>query len=152
MVSGELLDKIDGVFKHFRKKKNLPFGGIRIVACGDALQLPPVFNNLMMTKPQFFFESNSWKNARFEVIELDEIKRQSNNDFITLLNNIRLGKVDDLFLLESRIDKSLAANGIVPVKIFDINRKVDEHNLILSLIHISEPTRPCGTSRMPSSA
>ena len=23
---------------------------------------------------------------------------------------------------------------------------------ILSLIHISEPTRPCGTSRMPSSA
>ena len=26
----------------------------------------------------------------------------------------------------------------------------DNHNL--SLIHISEPTRPCGTSRMPSSA
>ena len=24
--------------------------------------------------------------------------------------------------------------------------------LVLSLIHISEPTRPCGTSRMPSSA
>ena len=24
--------------------------------------------------------------------------------------------------------------------------------LALSLIHISEPTRPCGTSRMPSSA
>ena len=24
--------------------------------------------------------------------------------------------------------------------------------LLLSLIHISEPTRPCGTSRMPSSA
>ena len=23
---------------------------------------------------------------------------------------------------------------------------------VLSLIHISEPTRPCGTSRMPSSA
>ena len=25
-------------------------------------------------------------------------------------------------------------------------------NLLLSLIHISEPTRPCGPSRMPSSA
>ena len=25
-------------------------------------------------------------------------------------------------------------------------------NALLSLIHISEPTRPCGTSRMPSSA
>ena len=28
---------------------------------------------------------------------------------------------------------------------------LDKHDL-LSLIHISEPTRPCGTSRMPSSA
>ena len=27
-----------------------------------------------------------------------------------------------------------------------------EGNVVLSLIHISEPTRPCGTSRMPSSA
>ena len=29
---------------------------------------------------------------------------------------------------------------------------VVESPLVLSLIHISEPTRPCGTSRMPSSA
>ena len=29
--------------------------------------------------------------------------------------------------------------------------KLTEHKM-LSLIHISEPTRPCGTSRMPSSA
>ena len=28
----------------------------------------------------------------------------------------------------------------------------NEYELQLSLIHISEPTRPCGTSRMPSSA
>ena len=28
----------------------------------------------------------------------------------------------------------------------------DPSGAVLSLIHISEPTRPCGTSRMPSSA
>ena len=28
----------------------------------------------------------------------------------------------------------------------------ESHSKLLSLIHISEPTRPCGTSRMPSSA
>ena len=28
----------------------------------------------------------------------------------------------------------------------------DDDVFVLSLIHISEPTRPCGTSRMPSSA
>ena len=31
-------------------------------------------------------------------------------------------------------------------------KKRIERDHILSLIHISEPTRPCGTSRMPSSA
>ena len=30
--------------------------------------------------------------------------------------------------------------------------QVYKENQYLSLIHISEPTRPCGTSRMPSSA
>ena len=34
----------------------------------------------------------------------------------------------------------------------DTQKKVIEAHLSLSLIHISEPTRPCGTSRMPSSA
>ena len=35
-----------------------------------------------------------------------------------------------------------------------LSAKLDElaKNKDLSLIHISEPTRPCGTSRMPSSA
>ena len=31
-------------------------------------------------------------------------------------------------------------------------RIADYEASVLSLIHISEPTRPCGTSRMPSSA
>ena len=33
----------------------------------------------------------------------------------------------------------------------DVDREVAVTR-VLSLIHISEPTRPCGTSRMPSSA
>ena len=40
-------------------------------------------------------------------------------------------------------------NDIVPF-MGELSRKVKER--ALSLIHISEPTRPCGTSRMPSSA
>ena len=31
-------------------------------------------------------------------------------------------------------------------------KTAESTNFDLSLIHISEPTRPCGTSRMPSSA
>ena len=43
--------------------------------------------------------------------------------------------------------------------VFIVELDQDKHNFervsytyTLSLIHISEPTRPCGTSRMPSSA
>ena len=32
------------------------------------------------------------------------------------------------------------------------DRQLEGNEEALSLIHISEPTRPCGTSRMPSSA
>ena len=42
----------------------------------------------------------------------------------------------------SRVHHALAKHGAHP-------GRTDDH---LSLIHISEPTRPCGTSRMPSSA
>ena len=35
---------------------------------------------------------------------------------------------------------------------FEKTEEEKQRELELSLIHISEPTRPCGTSRMPSSA
>ena len=35
---------------------------------------------------------------------------------------------------------------------FSVEVPLNDPGLYLSLIHISEPTRPCGTSRMPSSA
>ena len=39
-----------------------------------------------------------------------------------------------------------------PILVKLTNRFAVRPVLLLSLIHISEPTRPCGTSRMPSSA
>ena len=48
-------------------------------------------------------------------------------------------------LLEQR--KTLSLGGVQDVKSFD-----EDEVLLLSLIHISEPTRPVITSRMPSSA
>ena len=44
--------------------------------------------------------------------------------------------------------------GYMPLKKLGVITTDDDYldDLYLSLIHISEPTRPCGTSRMPSSA
>ena len=44
-------------------------------------------------------------------------------------------------------------NGIYIIDLQKTVKKLEEaYNFVLSLIHISEPTRPITTSRMPSSA
>ena len=44
MMSNELLELIDGLFKMI-KSNELPFGGIQIIMVGDFHQLPPIKNN-----------------------------------------------------------------------------------------------------------
>ena len=40
-LSDDLFDKLDEIGQHIRKNPR-PFGGIRLVLCGDFYQLPPV--------------------------------------------------------------------------------------------------------------
>ena len=50
-------------------------------------------------------------------------------------------------------DDLLKSEGFFEVICSFVNHhKENRTRIYLSLIHISEPTRPCGTSRMPSSA
>ena len=62
-----------------------------------------------------------------------------------MVNVCLLGKLGDLFGREWQLDIRSPIEAIRA-----INAQID--GFALSLIHISEPTRPCGTSRMPSSA
>ncbi len=138
MISGALLDKIDIIFKYFRNNNN-PFGGCVIIAVGDALQLPPVFSGTLNEKQQFFFESRSWKEANFHTIELTEVKRQSDKDFIDLLNNLRKGKISNYELLATRFNYKFPESDIKPVKIFSTNKKVNNYNEIC-LSEIKSPS------------
>lgn len=69
------------------RKSNLPFGGIQLLVSGDFLQLPPV-------KDRFIFESPLWKELGFQVLELKDIIRQKNTEFIDHLQLIRKGLVN----------------------------------------------------------
>lgn len=96
MVRADLLTAIDHVLRRV-KKKNKPFGGIQIVAVGDFFQLSPVLNNNspeakyfnMEFDSPFAFACDSWREAAFETIELDEVMRQDDEVFIKALNSIR---------------------------------------------------------------
>jgi nucleoside-triphosphatase THEP1 len=79
---------------------NMPFGGLQIIFSGDFLQIPPVVRrgeevqvNDYGEQEPWAFQAISWKAANPFVIHLTEIKRQSDEEFISALQSIRMGKV-----------------------------------------------------------
>jgi ATP-dependent DNA helicase PIF1 len=44
MMSAKFFDMLDFAAKEVRGKRNEPFGGLQVIACGDFFQLPPVYH------------------------------------------------------------------------------------------------------------
>lgn len=83
--------KLEAVAKHVRKNDK-PFGGIQLILCGDFLQLPPVMEK-MKTGKRFCFQSPCWEKCIELCFELKEVHRQKDQEFISILNSIRIGRV-----------------------------------------------------------
>ena len=104
MVRSDLLDAIDSVLRQYRKRHDLPFGGVQLLMIGDLQQLAPVVT------PQeehllgqhydtpFFFSSNALKQVGYLTIELKKVYRQQDEQFISLLNQIRENKASEATL------------------------------------------------------
>jgi ATP-dependent DNA helicase PIF1 len=46
MLSGELFDALDEKLRSIRGKKDVAFGGVQLIVCGDFFQLPPIVTNV----------------------------------------------------------------------------------------------------------
>jgi len=105
MVRADLLDAVDYVLRHFRRNEQ-PFGGVQLLMIGDLEQLAPVVKddewNLLKEHYQtsFFFDSQALKKSTFVCVELKIVYRQTNEDFIKMLNRIRENKADNAMLQE----------------------------------------------------
>ena len=95
MVRADLLDAIDIVLQHIRRKPGIPFGGVQMVYIGDLFQLPPVVKKEEWDmikeyyESPFFFSALAIKKCQPLYIELKKIYRQNDDVFINILNNIR---------------------------------------------------------------
>ncbi len=95
MLRADLLDAIDVVLRMVRKIKHRPFGGVQILFIGDMLQLPPVVKRGEMDylakhyKNLYFFEAHALRDHKPVYIELEKIFRQTDKQFITILNHLR---------------------------------------------------------------
>jgi hypothetical protein len=110
MLRADFLNAIEYFLGHYRKKKDIPFGGIQMIFIGDLFQLPPIYKN--KEESMFFFNSYRYQQANFKFFELKEIHRQKDNEFKGILNNIREGlvKSDDLKILNSRFSTRKVSN------------------------------------------
>jgi len=96
MVRSDVLDAIDHTLKYIRRdRRKEPFGGIQMLLIGDLGQLPPVCSesDWDMLSPHYdtpyFFSSIAWQQAQFVTITLTNVFRQSDKNFISILNHIR---------------------------------------------------------------
>lgn len=89
MLSGDYLDMADAWLREVREH-DAPFGGLQLLAVGDALQLPPVTPG--QRDPPLFFESSAWQAAGLGVAYLREHYRQADPAFLAHLTAIRDGE------------------------------------------------------------
>ena len=94
MLRADLLDAIDFMMQSVRRN-TLAFGGAQVLFIGDLLQLPPIVKPEEWTilskyyKGKFFFHSHVIQQHPPLYIELDKIYRQTEDEFIEVLNNLR---------------------------------------------------------------
>jgi len=98
MLRADLLDAMDFMMQTVRKKSS-PFGGVQVLFIGDLLQLPPVIRDeewrTLRTyyKGKFFFHSHVIQQNPPLYIELSKIFRQTDDAFISILNNLRNNQI-----------------------------------------------------------
>lgn len=95
MVRADIIDFIDRVLRVYSGNMREPFGGKQILFVGDVFQLEPVVKSdereiLSRFYPNpFFFSARVFKEMALVPIELKKVYRQKDQDFVSVLDNIR---------------------------------------------------------------
>jgi ATP-dependent exoDNAse (exonuclease V) alpha subunit len=96
MVRSDMMQALDASLR-LNRDSNEPFGGVRLLLVGDLAQLPPIaqgeeaaFLEEYFGGP-FFFQCPSFRDAGFTLVELTEVHRQADPEFVAVLNGVRDG-------------------------------------------------------------
>ncbi|WP_347051376.1 helix-turn-helix domain-containing protein [Flavobacterium olei] len=98
MLRADLLDAVDFMMQSVRRNAQ-PFGGVQVLFIGDLLQLPPVIRDEEWRtlknyyRGKFFFHSHVLQQYPPIYIELSKIYRQTDDAFISVLNNLRNNQI-----------------------------------------------------------
>mgnify|MGYP006268758827 CR=1 FL=1 len=118
MVRADMMDLVDAALRRFGPKPSKPFGGVQIVMFGDLFQLPPIVTGEEREffqenyDSEFFFDAQCWDKSTFHVIELTKVYRQKDQEFVEILNGIRLNDVskEQIAKLNESVDADFEPN------------------------------------------
>ena len=111
MVRADLLDCVDKALRKYGPKPTKPFGGVQVIFVGDLFQLSPIvaesekeFLYSHYDTP-FFFSSHGYQSIQMHKVVLQKVYRQSEIDFLEILNGIRVNQTTPaiLDLLNTRV-------------------------------------------------
>ncbi|WP_407401289.1 helix-turn-helix domain-containing protein [Chryseobacterium sp.] len=133
MLRADVLDMMDFSLRFIRRDAQR-FGGVQMLFIGDLYQLPPVVRDEHVMKQfypsPFFFESHALKEVPLVTIELTKVYRQSDEDFLEILNSIRDGEVGNIDFeeLNKRYDPDFDAGEEPYVYLCSHNKMADDIN------------------------
>ena len=106
MLTPHVFRAMDAAARMARGKPQ-PFGGLRLVLCGDFFQLPPVISGEQAQRlngdHMYAFETDTWRDADIHVVNLTTPMRQAEDArFVRLLERVRWGRTsrEDMELLQ----------------------------------------------------
>ena len=114
MVRADIIDFIDKVLRIYCRNMREPFGGKQLLLVGDIFQLEPVIkeDEWRLMQPfyasAYFFAAKVWQEMQLVSIELRKVYRQSDSQFIGLLDRIRQNHATDADLqsINARVHQS----------------------------------------------
>lgn len=138
MVRCDLLDVVDRLLRVFRRRENEPFGGVQVILIGDTFQLAPIAKSdewdilKRFYESEFFFGAKVIEQNKPVYIELKKIYRQNEQEFIDLLNKVRVNQVTNIELnkLNAKYNPTFAPIGNSNyITLATHNKIVDSTNL-----------------------
>mgnify|MGYP002856684252 CR=1 FL=1 len=98
MVRADIIDFVDRVLRVYSGNMREPFGGKQLLLVGDIFQLEPVVTHdtrdilRRYYRNFFFFNARAFEQINLVSIELRKIYRQSDSEFIALLDRVRVNR------------------------------------------------------------
>ncbi len=95
MVRADMIDAIDRILRVFSRNRRQPFGGKQLLLVGDVYQLEPVLSredreHISTFYPNpYFFSAKVFQEMQLVSIELTQVFRQKDPDFVALLDRVR---------------------------------------------------------------